>query len=610
MSLQIWLPLNGDTKNQGLSGLNLTGSPASWRNGKIGKCATFAGSTSNVIYNNTSELNYTDNFSFCLWINHNYTAGSTQFAFTVGRADAGGRGYGLSVVSTVEIRLWFGTKTINLACPANEWHHIALTVNGTSIKVYKDGVLSITTTIANLPTYSDGNGLGLGCFHYSGNLYPYYGSLNDFRIYDHCLSAKEVKEIAKGLVLHYRLAGPGGENIISNSANFSGWSIGSGWTKGTDSETGAIYYKFSRTGATSNNWVRIIPPNKINPNNYPNGITVSMDVYTPDVSAINQKCLMALQIYKADGVRIGWTEPATNLSKVINNKWIRISYSFTQSELMRVCYSDYTTSNVSYTQFSFQLVQNGDIMIKNIKAEEGSVATPWCPNPSDALYHTLGYDNGIEYDCSGFKNNGTKSGTLSWASGSPRYNSCLSFTGNQFINAGAGAKVTDSITVSWWGYMDNWSSYTRAISCTEGGGWNFEPNSGYMYFPMHRNGQYISPSARDTTALSSYSGWHHFVGTYDGYKTCIYVDGNLKGASAETTTKYPIGYNTSNTIFIGAEAGGNATSPAGNYFNGKISDVRIYATALSTDDVKELYNVGASITNNGAVMLAGEVVEE
>ena len=62
---------------------------------------------------------------------------------------------------------------IGMTCSANEWHHIAMTVSGRDIKIYKDGILYTTSTIAALPTYSDGNGLGIGCFHYNGgNIYP------------------------------------------------------------------------------------------------------------------------------------------------------------------------------------------------------------------------------------------------------------------------------------------------------------------------------------------------------------------------------------------------------------------------------------------------------
>jgi len=31
------------------------------------------------------------------------------------------------------------------------------------------------------------------------------GKMNDFRVYDHALSAKEIEEIARGLVVHYKL---------------------------------------------------------------------------------------------------------------------------------------------------------------------------------------------------------------------------------------------------------------------------------------------------------------------------------------------------------------------------------------------------------------------
>jgi hypothetical protein len=34
--------------------------------------------------------------------------------------------------------------------------------------------------------------------------------LNDFRLYDHCLSSLEVKEISQALILHYKLDGPFG----------------------------------------------------------------------------------------------------------------------------------------------------------------------------------------------------------------------------------------------------------------------------------------------------------------------------------------------------------------------------------------------------------------
>ena len=100
MSLQVWLPLNGSMEQQGLSGITMTGSPV-WDNaGTIGQCAIFSGAVANAIYNNTTDFNYTDNFSWAVWVNTNYTGTTAQYVFTQGRADAGGYGYGLQCTST------------------------------------------------------------------------------------------------------------------------------------------------------------------------------------------------------------------------------------------------------------------------------------------------------------------------------------------------------------------------------------------------------------------------------------------------------------------------------------------------------------------------------
>lgn len=175
-----------------------------------------------------------------------------------------------------------------------------------------------------------------------------------------------------------------GENLVNNSVDFVNWSKSSEWVSYIDDD-GFTVCHFERTGATSNNWVRLIPTLKIDPENYPNGITVSLDIKTPDVSAINHKCIGAIQTYQASGSRVGWSEPSWNLSNIINNQWTRVSYTFSQSSL-KINHTSGTT--VSYSQFSFQLVQNGSIDIKKIKIEDDTNPTPWCANPLDGFGDT------------------------------------------------------------------------------------------------------------------------------------------------------------------------------------------------------------------------------
>ena len=91
-----------------------------------------------------------------------------------------------------------------------------------------------------------------------------------------------------------------------------------------------------------------------------------------------------------------------------------------------------------------------------------------------------------------------------------------------------------------------------------------------------------------------------FTGTYDGFVSKIYVDGALRGThETPYETKTPLFYHSSNSVIIGAEASASgATTP---YFKGKLSDFRIYGTALSAEDIQQLYQTSVKIGNLGDV---------
>lgn len=228
--------------------------------------------------------------------------------------------------------------------------------------------------------------------------------------------------------------------------------------------------------------------------------------------------------------------------------------------------------------------------IEKWKIEEGSVATPYIQSFED---------NGVSAiaitDSSGYEHNATTYGSVYVTPDSPRYDTSTYFNGTSAIVAGRGGMVTDSITINAWVKYSTWG---RLASCTETGGWNFEQSP--FYFQVLANGAYRTVRA---TAQPSANVWHMITGEYDrvNQKVKIFIDGVLN-AEANSTTNAPITYHASNGIFIGAEAGNNQTTPVnGYYLTGNISDFRIYSTALSADDIKDLYQTTAKIDNLGNV---------
>ena len=235
--------------------------------------------------------------------------------------------------------------------------------------------------------------------------------------------------------------------------------------------------------------------------------------------------------------------------------------------------------------------------MKNCKIEEGEIATPWIPNPADAEYSALGFDDGIEYDVSGYGNNGTKYGTLTYSSDTSRYNTstvfngtdnCIQFPFNDFCTNG------DIFTMNiWW---KKTALGSKAYETLIGGssGFEMDTRSGAaqalsLYMATTRGGNVYSPF--------NMNEWYMVTLVNDGTNELYYVNGTL----VKTIEKKNM---PSGNYYVGAWK-----NETGQNFNGFMSDFRFYKTALSADDILELYHTPMTLANNGTLLTSGELQE-
>lgn len=185
------------------------------------------------------------------------------------------------------------------------------------------------------------------------------------------------------------------------------------------------------------------------------------------------------------------------------------------------------------------------------------------------------------------------------------------FNGSEYINIGQQLfNIKDEITVNLWVKANDWTTNPGTFfSSVQAGGYGWQKNNNaykvYCGTGISSN-TYISVNLNTTTLDAS--KWHMMTITYDGMVLKTYIDGILKTTTSKYSTKTPLFFNSSSTMFIGGEADSNQNIPANtsNYpnFKGKISDVRIYCIALSAEDVILLYNNSAYIDNQGNIYSA------
>lgn len=586
MPLKLWLPLDGTNENRGISGVTMSGSPASWGNGRTGKCAVFNDNTGNVIHSDTTEFNYAvEDFSWAMWLKRDQSAmtATAMFAFSVGRLDYGdNRGYGLAVHSANTLRFWFGYSNYDVSgFPNNEWHHVAFTRKGTTLKMYLDGVLKSTKTYSGAtPTFGP-YGPGIGCFHYTGNIYPLIGAISDFRIYNHTLSAKEVYELSRALIVHYPLSAPG--NAQANLLT---------WTKNYTEANPLVHTSSAKDGYKylGNDTLIKVTPGKTYyvqvkcdgtlSSYHASGAGVVSDRFTLWFYIRNIGTSKGIGSYDQTTC---FTSASTGI--LVNDPdrqlyvWKWTAPSNAQDITLRTnSYSDGTTA-VTLKFWDFKI--------------EEDTYTSYVPSKNSAQYGELGYGTGTVRDATGRGNDGQLyTSAPTFVSGSPRYATCASFASGSCIWPIPDPIKSDTTEFS----ISVWfkSTTTSGYQCI----WNGRnsSNSGDCAVGIFLNNNTIRFDDSAPTFSSTYSAntWYHIVYTWkSGGNKILYLNGVQKtSAAVGTLTK-------SNTLASIGRTSNNDSLYDGNYFSGQMSDFRIYGTALSADDVKYLYETSAAIDNNG-----------
>ena len=107
---------------------------------------------------------------------------------------------------------------------------------------------------------------------------------------------------------------------------------------------------------------------------------------------------------------------------------------------------------------------------------------------------------------------------------------------------------------------------------------------------------YFGASAMSASSLSA-NVWNHYAVTFDNGNIKIYINGELDASRTATITSISPG-----TFWTIGNYSTNELPKA------KVSDVRFYTTCLNESDVRDLYAVGASLSDTG-VLFSSEVSE-
>lgn len=673
MALQIWLPLNGNLNNLGLYNLlkdNPTQNTFSYNtNGKIGSCATgiCAWKLNNDILGNE--------WSVALWFKTTTAFGSNNnVLFCKNISGSTDCQIYFSIINGTSLNVGVNGPSSNLSQAftfnTDTWYHVATTYDGNKVSLYINGIFQKSTIVTTakpenrLNIRINGRSTNEANTSGTGQLSGY--NFNDFRLYNHCLSQKEVEEISKGLILHYKF----NEDWISSmNLIYNGFG-----------ELGDINWTSSARVSTD------VPPNTTIKQSYYNQAMIEkIPIYSTDTyqfscyvksTGTSGATYPSFDPYDIDNNFIYYyQEPegfqnatkttlaqplnpgdtkiyATSLASWpthTNNRYVAI---FGYRDSTGYIYPDYTytrntiqygtSNNLDLTNniinlpsaYSGPIVSAGTAICQTVAG-----STYWYPfgaiaktSIADWTYkemtfkpanvkrlsaaHYLVYRadwtndilhagmklinlslNNKVYDSSGYQNDGNINGACSITNNGGRYNKCLYIPVGQtdyIVTKNSVIYDGSAVTMNIWFKSNNKTPGSSYHHCFNGfTDWTKVEMAvhanGYLRSGFYINGTRYVANTNNTDILNGQ--WHMLTMTYDGINVKRYVDGILKSTQAASGK-----IDKSNIKLIFGHGG---ASPGYHCKEAHLSDARLYCTALTQEQILELYHTSATVDKSG-----------